>query len=79
MAAIISGVTLLIVLIGGGAMWGMLTEKVSGHARRLESQEDEIQRIDARLNGVDVDLGRLKEWKDGYNAAARVGGRTSEV
>lgn len=78
-SAVISGITLLLVAVGGGVMWGTLTEKVSGLSKRADSHKAEIGAIDARLNNHDVQIGRLQEWKDGYNAAARVGGRTAEV
>lgn len=71
--------TAVLVLVGGGVMWGTLTEKVKGLTKRADSHKAEITSLDARVNGHDVEIGRLKEWKDGYNAAARVGGHTPEV
>ena len=78
-SAIISAITLIGVVGVGGIMWGSLTEKVSGLVRRSDSHKAEIAVIDERLNSHDVKLGRLEEWKSGYNAAARVGGHTPEV
>ena len=78
-SAIISAITLIGVVGVGGIMWGGLTEKVSGLGRRADSHKAEIAVIDERLNSHDVQLGRLEEWKSGYNAAARVGGHTPEV
>lgn len=78
-SAIISAVTLLTVAIGGGVMWGTLTEKVAGLTKRADGHKTEIASLDQRVNNHDVQIGRLQEWKDGYNAAARVGGRTAEV
>jgi len=71
-AAIISGITLLLVLFGGAVLWGKLTEKVEGHDRRLDSHKAEIFEINNRLIAHDVDIGRLKEWKDGFNAGVGV-------
>ena len=78
-SAVISAITLLLVAVGGGVMWGTLTEKVAGQTKRLDSHKQELGAIDARLNNHDVQIGRLEEWKSGYNAAARVSGRTPEV
>ncbi len=78
-SAIVSVLTLLIVSIGWGVLWGTLTEKVAGNTKRLDSHKAELADVDTRLNKHDVQIGRLEEWKSGYNAAARVGGRTAEV
>ena len=78
-SAIISAITLIGVVGVGGVMWGSLTEKVSGLVKRADSHKAEIAVIDERLNSHDIQLGRLEEWKSGYNAAARVGGHTPEV
>jgi len=78
-SAVVSIITLLIVAVGGGVLWGTLTERVSGQAKRLDSHKEEIAEIDGRLNTHDVQIGKLEEWKSGYNAAARVSGRTPEV
>jgi hypothetical protein len=78
-SAVISAVTLLLVLVGGGVLWGALTEKVAGHTERLDSHKAEIGVIDGRLNVHDVEIAKLVEWKNGYNAAALVGRHTPEV
>jgi len=78
-SAVISGITLLLVAVGGGVMWGTLTEKVAGQTKRLDGHKLEIARVELRLNDHDVQIGKLEEWKSGYNAAARVGGRTAEM
>ncbi len=78
-AAVASCLTLLAVLVGGGVMWGTLTEKVAGLTKRADSHGKEIALLDGRVNTMDVEIAKLKEWKSGYNAAARVGGKTAEV
>ena len=81
-SAIISAITLIGVVGVGGVMWGSLTEKVSGHTKRLDDHKTQIAAIDKHLNSQDIEIGRLQEWKDGYNAAARVSGggkQTAEV
>jgi hypothetical protein len=79
LAAIVSLITLVIVLIGGGVLWGSLTEKVAGQTKRLDGHKAELSAIDAKVNAHDVQIGKLEEWKSGFNAAARVSGRTPEV
>lgn len=78
-AAAFSALTFVIVLIGGGVLWGTLTEKVSGLSKRADSHGKELAMLDRRVNGLDVEVAKLQEWKAGYNAAARVGGKTAEV
>lgn len=78
-SAVISLVTLLLILIGGGAMWGTLTEKVTGLTKRADSHKADLTSLDMRVNGHDVELAKLIEWKAGYNAAASVGRHTAEM
>ena len=66
-------------VIGGGVMWGRITEKVSGLTKRADSHRAELQSHDVRLNTHDVAIGRLEEWKAGYNAAVHAGGRSTEA
>lgn len=73
-AAVFSCLTFVVVLIGGGVLWGSLTEKVAGLTRQSESHGDEIETLDRRVNGLDIEVAKLQEWKEGYNAASRVGG-----
>jgi uncharacterized protein with ACT and thioredoxin-like domain len=77
--AITSILTLLVIVIGGGVMWGRITEKVSGLTKRADSHRAELQSHDVRLNTHDVAIGRLEEWKAGYNAAVHAGGRSTEA
>ena len=78
-SAIISAITLIGVVGIGGIMWGSLTEKVTGLSKRADGHRDELAGHTIHLSQLDVQVGRLQEWKDGYNAAARVGGHTPEV
>jgi len=59
--------------------WGTMTEKISGQTRRIDEHRDSLATQEQRLNAHDIQLGRLEEWKAGYNAAARIGGHTPEV
>ena len=78
-SALVSVITLIGVVGVGGMMWGTMSEKVAGIIRGFDDQKEEIAQIDGRLNGHDIQLGRLEEWKNGYNAAARVSGRTPDL
>jgi len=81
--AAVSAIISCITLIGGvgvsGVLWGKLTEKVAGTEKRIDGHKSELLAVDLRLNAHDVQIGRLEEWKAGYNAAARVGGKTPEI
>jgi hypothetical protein len=77
-SAVVSGITLVGTVGVGGIMWGTMSEKVSGHTKRLDNNATEHERFDSRLTSHDVTLGRLQEWKDGYNAAVRTGGSSSK-
>ena len=78
-SAVASLCTLILVLVGGGVMWGTLTEKVAGLTKRADSHKQELAVLDTRVNGHDIEIAKLTQWKDGYNAAAAVGRHTAEV
>ena len=78
-SAVVSTITLVGVVGVGGVMWGSLTEKVSGIIKRIDSHKSELAAIDVKLNSHDVQIGRLEEWKSGYNAAAQMGRHVSEI
>lgn len=70
-----SVVMLVIVLIGGGVMWGQLKQMVSDLAEKFLGHDNEIKSHGDRLGGVEIDVATLKGWKDGYESAARVATR----
>ena len=78
-SAIVSGLTLVGTVGVGGVMWGSLTEKVSGQTKRLDDHKLTLAKHDTHLSEHDVQLGRLEEWKQGYNAAAQIGRHTPEI
>lgn len=78
-SAIISSLTLIGVVGIGGVMWGRLTERVTGHNKRLDEHKAQLALHDSHFNILDSEIARLQEWKSGYNAAARISGRTAEV
>lgn len=78
-SAVVSALTLLVMIGGFAYTWGTLSEKVSGQSKRIDEHRDSIALQEQRLNAHDIQLGRLEEWKAGYNAAARIGGHTPEV
>ena len=77
----VSGVTsvamLIIVLIGGGVMWGQLKQMVADLGEKFLGHDGEIKSQAVRLSGIEIDVATLNGWKDGYESAARVSGRTS--
>lgn len=77
-SAIISALTLICVVGPGLIMWGIVTEKVSGLTKRADDHKAIIAKQADRLSVHDVQIGRLEEWKDGYNAAVRTSGRVAE-
>jgi hypothetical protein len=78
-AAVISAITLLVLLLGGAVLWGKITERVDGLVLRANSHKQEIAAVTLRTNEHDVRIGKLEEWKSGFNAAARIGGHTPEM
>jgi len=76
-SAIVSAVTLIGTVGIGGIMWGTMAEKVLGTVKRLDANSVEHEHFEVRLTSHDITLGRLQEWKDGYNAAVRTS-RTSD-
>lgn len=70
----ISALTLLATVIAASYTHGKLTQRVEQNSADI-SDISEIQADHGkRLNEHDVALGRLKEWKEGFNAASRVSG-----
>lgn len=80
-SAVVSLLTLLCVVGPGLVIWGKLTERVSGHTKRLDDHKTQLATQNMHLGLLDTEVGRLQEWKDGYNAAARVstGRPTKEI
>ena len=78
-SAVVSTITLVGVVGIGGMMWGSLTEKVAGIIKRVDSHKSEIAEIDGRLNSHDIQIGKLEEWKAGYNAAVQMGRHVTEI
>jgi hypothetical protein len=60
-------------------MWGKLTERVGGQTKRLDDHKIVLATHDKHLGEHDVAIGRLVEWKEGYNAAASIGRHTPEI
>jgi len=79
LSAIISGVTLFGTVGMGGIMWGSLTERVKNLTTSHEDNRTSLADHEQRLKDAEVKVGRLQEWKEGYNAAAQVGQRVREI
>jgi hypothetical protein len=65
----------LATIIGVAFTSGRLTEKLGEHKVRLDEHATTLKAHSETLTDHEVQLGRLNEWKDGYNAAARVSGQ----
>lgn len=78
-SAIVSALTLLVMIGGFAYTWGTWSEKVAGQGKRIDEHRDLIAAQEQTINLHGIQLGRLEEWKAGYNAAARIGGHTPEV
>ena len=66
---------LLIVIIGGGVMWGQLKQTVADLADKFAGHDGDIKSHGERLGEVEINVATLKGWKDGYESAARVSTR----
>lgn len=69
-AAVISCVTLLIVLLGGAHFSGKIVEKVKADGEAIEDLDERVSKHSAHLGRVDVALAKLEEYQKGFNAAA---------
>lgn len=70
-AAVCAVVSALASLIIGAFVHGRLTEKVATNTERLEAHEGRLDGHDDQLGVHAVEIGRLHEWKSGFNAGAR--------
>jgi hypothetical protein len=74
-AAVFAGLTFVLTLFGVVFLGGKLTQKVDENTDGLrELRTDHSGRltgVEAKVNLHEVSLGRLHEWKDGFNAGAR--------
>jgi hypothetical protein len=74
-ATVIASLTLMVTLFGVVFIGGKLTQQVQDNTvdiRDLRKEHcDRLDDHDDQLNAHDVSLGRLHEWKDGFNAGAR--------
>ena len=78
-SAIVSTVTFLAVVCGFAYMWGQLTEKVDGLNGKIEANEISVKAQGAQLNEHAVAIGKLQQWKEGYNAAASIGRHAQQI
>lgn len=78
-SAIVSTVTFLAVVCGFAYMWGQLTEKVDGLKGIIDENTVNVKTHGAQLSDHAVAIGKLQEWKEGYNAAASIGRHASQI
>jgi hypothetical protein len=74
-AAICSLLGALVTIASIAFVAGRLREKQEEHGERIGEHAELLKSHASTLTDHEVQLGRLNEWKDGYNAAARVTGQ----
>lgn len=77
-AAIAAGfalLTFLSTLCVGAYVYGKLTQQTSDNSKRLDTQAGMLEGHAERIGIHDVKIGRLEQWKDGFNAGSRVAAR----
>jgi hypothetical protein len=74
-AAVCSLLGVFATLIGVAFTSGRLTEKLGEASKRIDGHDETLRAHGETLTDHEVHLGRFNEWKDGYNAAARVTGQ----
>jgi hypothetical protein len=75
LAAVCSLAGILVTIASVAFAAGRFREKLGEHGERLGEHTDLLKTHSDTLTDHEVQLGRLNEWKDGYNAAARVSGQ----
>lgn len=73
-AVAISALTFIATIVGASYTHGKLTQRVDQNGEDIDSLLDVQRDHGEKLAGHDVAIGRLNEWKEGFNAAARVSG-----
>jgi threonine dehydratase len=73
-AAITSLFGVLATIIGTAYTAGQMREKIKNNSDRLDVHDDRLDKHAAKLEEHGENIGRLQEWRSGFNAAARVSG-----
>lgn len=71
-AAVISGITLLLVLLGGAHLSGKLVEKINDHTLRLDKHEILIDEHDDHLQKIDIALVKIERYQEGFSDATKI-------
>lgn len=66
-AAGVSVLTFILVLAGGGVLWGSLTQRVVNLSERVGIHRSELNDHLARINDLSEKQGRILEWKNGFD------------
>lgn len=74
-AAVCSLFGVVATIVGVAFTSGRLTEKIRENKEKVDGHGVLLVEHGSRLNDHDVELAKLNEWKNGYNAAARVSGK----
>lgn len=67
---IVAGISLAVQLIVAAYVYGKFTQKIEENSERTIEHAKALEIHRGRLDGHDVQLGEMKAWRDGYNAAS---------
>lgn len=71
-AAIASLIGVLVTIVVGAYNSGQVTQKLDNNIADTRAHAERLDDHGERIGGLDVKVGKLEEWKEGYNAASRV-------
>lgn len=78
-AAVCSVLGILTTVVCVAFVSGKLTQQISDNRKLLEEHDKTLLDHGDRLSDHDVELAKLNEWKNGYNAAAAISGKREQV
>ena len=67
-AAIASVIGVLVTIVGVAFISGKLTQKIEDNSRVIADHGDRLDKHAIILNTHEVEIAKLNEWRNGYNA-----------
>lgn len=71
-AAIASILGVLTTITGVAFVSGRLTQQISDNRKLLDEHDQTLTSHAERISDHDIELAKLNEWRNGYNAAAAI-------
>ncbi len=71
-AALASCFGILVTIVGVAYVSGRLTQQIAENRKLVDEHDRTLAEHGERLSDHDVKIGRLHEWKSGFNAGAAV-------